>query len=164
MIKSKHITTIISCYTQSSSISPRIPMTHGLSKHTSTQASEEGCLHLLTLLLIPALMHVWMLGHSIMSDFLRPRGLQPTSLLCPWDFPGKNTGVACHALLQGNLPNPENISCISWTGRWILYPWPPGKPTYSNTCLLTKCLLLKQYDLHSMENYSWLHFSDGFRV
>ena len=58
MIKSKHITTIISCYTQSSSISPRIPMTHGLSKHTSTQASEEGCLHLLTLLLIPALMHV----------------------------------------------------------------------------------------------------------
>ena len=109
-------------------------------------------------------MHVWMLGHSIMSDFLRPHGLQPTSLLCPWDFPGKNTRVACHALLQGNLPNPENISCISWTGRWILYPWPPGKPTYSNTRLLTKCLLLKQYDLHSMENYSWLHFSDGFRA
>ena len=25
---------------------------------------------------------------------------------CPWDSPGKNTGVGCHALLQGNLPNP----------------------------------------------------------
>ena len=24
----------------------------------------------------------------------------------PWDFPGKNTGVGCHFLLQGNLPNP----------------------------------------------------------
>ena len=24
-----------------------------------------------------------------------------TSLLCPWDFPGKNTGVGCHALFQG---------------------------------------------------------------
>ena len=23
------------------------------------------------------------------------------------DSPGKNTGVSCHALLQGNLPNPE---------------------------------------------------------
>ena len=22
-------------------------------------------------------------------------------LLCPWDFPGKNTGMGCHALLQG---------------------------------------------------------------
>ena len=35
------------------------------------------------------------------SDYLRPRGLQPTSLHCPWDFPGKSTGVDCHLLLQG---------------------------------------------------------------
>ena len=27
-------------------------------------------------------------------------------LLCPWDFPGKNTGAGCHFLLQGNVPNP----------------------------------------------------------
>ena len=33
-------------------------------------------------------------------------GLYPPSFSCPWDFPGKNTGVACHALLQGNLPHP----------------------------------------------------------
>ena len=26
-------------------------------------------------------------------------GLQPTRLLCPWDFPGKSTGVGCHCLL-----------------------------------------------------------------
>ena len=25
----------------------------------------------------------------------------PTRLLCPWDFPGKNTGAGCHFLLQG---------------------------------------------------------------
>ena len=31
---------------------------------------------------------------------LRPHGLQPTSLLCPWDFPGKSTGVSCHCFLQ----------------------------------------------------------------
>ena len=27
-------------------------------------------------------------------------GSQPTRLLCPWDSPGKNTGVGCHFLLQ----------------------------------------------------------------
>ena len=31
---------------------------------------------------------------------MRPHGLQPTRLLCPWDSPGKNTGVGCHFLLQ----------------------------------------------------------------
>ena len=32
---------------------------------------------------------------------LQPHGLQPARLLFPWDFPGKNTGVGCHFLLQG---------------------------------------------------------------
>ena len=31
---------------------------------------------------------------------LRPHGLQPTRLLCPGDFPGKDPGVGCHFLLQ----------------------------------------------------------------
>ena len=35
-----------------------------------------------------------------MSHSWRPHGLQPTRLLCPWDFPGKNTGVGCHCLLR----------------------------------------------------------------
>ena len=38
---------------------------------------------------------------SVMSNSLRPRGLQPARLLCPLDFSGKNTGVGCHFLLQG---------------------------------------------------------------
>ena len=29
---------------------------------------------------------------------------QPTRVLCPWDSPGKNTGVGCQALLQGIFP------------------------------------------------------------
>ena len=32
---------------------------------------------------------------------LQPCGLQPARLLCPWDYPGENTGVGCHFLLQG---------------------------------------------------------------
>ena len=34
-----------------------------------------------------------------MSNSSRPHGLQPTRFLCPWDFPGKSAGVACHCLL-----------------------------------------------------------------
>ena len=35
-----------------------------------------------------------------MSDSVRPHRLQPTRLHCPWDSPGKNTGVGCHFLLR----------------------------------------------------------------
>ena len=35
-----------------------------------------------------------------MSDSVRPHRRQPTRLPCPWDPPGKNTGVGCHFLLQ----------------------------------------------------------------
>ena len=35
-----------------------------------------------------------------MSDSVLPHRRQPTRLPCPWDSPGKNTGVGCHFLLQ----------------------------------------------------------------
>ena len=35
-----------------------------------------------------------------MSDSVRPHRRQTTRLPCPWDSPGKNTGVGCHFLLQ----------------------------------------------------------------
>ena len=38
----------------------------------------------------------WKWSHSVVSDSSRPHGLQPTRLVCPWDFPGKSTGVGCH--------------------------------------------------------------------
>ena len=37
---------------------------------------------------------------SVVSDSVRPHRRQPIRLLCPWDSPGKNTGVGCHFLLQ----------------------------------------------------------------
>ena len=40
-------------------------------------------------------------SRSVMSDSLRPHGLYPARLLCPWDSPSKNTGVGHHNLLQG---------------------------------------------------------------
>ena len=37
---------------------------------------------------------------SVVSDSVRPHRWKPTRLPCPWDSPGKNTGVGCHFLLQ----------------------------------------------------------------
>ena len=39
--------------------------------------------------------------HSIVSGYPMD---QPTRLPCPWDSPGKNTGVGCRLLLQGIFP------------------------------------------------------------
>ena len=46
----------------------------------------------------------WKWSHSVVANSLWPHGLQPTRLLCPWNFPGKSTGVGCHFLLQGIFP------------------------------------------------------------
>ena len=47
---------------------------------------------------------------SVMSH-----GLQPPRLLCPWDSPGKDTGVGCHALLQGIFPTQgSNMHLLHW--------------------------------------------------
>ena len=45
-------------------------------------------------------------------------------LLCPWNFPGKNTGVGCHFLPR----DWTCISCVSCFGRWILYHCTTGRP------------------------------------
>ena len=59
-----------------------------------------------------------MLRRSIVSNSLRPFG--PPGSSVHGDSPGKNTGVGCHALLQGLFPtqgsNPGLLHC-----RWILY-------------------------------------------
>ena len=43
-----------------------------------------------------------------------------TRLLCPWDPPGKNTGVGCHFLLQGIFPTQESNPGLLHCGQ-ILY-------------------------------------------
>ena len=55
-----------------------------------------------------------------MSGSLWSHGLWPTRLLYPWNSPGKNTGVGCHALLQAIFPTQvSNLGLPHW--RWILY-------------------------------------------
>ena len=49
---------------------------------------------------------------SIVSDSLQSHGLQPARLFCPWDLPGKNTGVGCHFLLQGVFLTQGSNPCL----------------------------------------------------
>ena len=52
---------------------------------------------------------------SVVTNSVRPYGLQPSRLLCPWDSLGKSTRVSCHDLLQGIFPtqgsNPGLLHC-----------------------------------------------------
>ena len=43
---------------------------------------------------------------------LRSHRLQLARLLCPWDFPGKNTRVGCHFLLQGIFLTQGSNLCL----------------------------------------------------
>ena len=52
------------------------------------------------------------LSCSVEFSSLRPHGLQPARLLCPWDCPGKDTGVSSHSLLQRIFPNQRSNSCL----------------------------------------------------
>ena len=60
---------------------------------------------------------------SIVSDSLRPHGLQLTKHFSPWNFLGKNTGAGCHFLLQGSSQprDQTHVSCTSCISRQILY-------------------------------------------
>ena len=66
-----------------------------------------------------------------MSDSPRPHGLQPARLLCPWDSPGKNTGVGCCTLPQGIFLTQGSNPCLLCLLHWeagSLPLAPPGKP------------------------------------
>ena len=53
----------------------------------------------------------WWFSHCHVR-LLQSQRLQPARLLCPWDSPGKNTGVSCHSLLQGIFLNQGSNPCF----------------------------------------------------
>ena len=67
------------------------------------------------------------LATKLCPILLWPHGLDLARLLCAWDFPGNNTGVGCHFVLQGIFPilNPYLLSdstelrdhrvCYNWS-------------------------------------------------
>ena len=69
--------------------------------------------------------------------------LQPARLLCPWNFPGMNTGVGCHFLLQGIFPTPGSNLCLLCLLHWKTDSLPlvtPGKPQGSRCRYLNRMI------------------------
>ena len=68
-------------------------------------------------------------GRNRVSDSVRPHRRQPTRLLCPWDSPGKNTGVGCNFFPSG-LPSKRGpgLGSFSRADRGIGGARPSGVP------------------------------------
>ena len=87
---------------------------------------------------------------SVTSNSLGPHGLQLARLLCPWDFPGKNTGVGCHFLLQGVVPTQgSNTRLLHY--RQFLDHWAPGEAP-------------RVFSLNQLKQYPLLHISCRWSV
>ena len=77
---------------------------------------------------------------SAVSGSLQPHGLQPSSLLCPLNFPGTTTEVGCRFLLQGAFPTQESKQHLSHLLHWQAGSESPGEPSFSSTALLSSGL------------------------
>ena len=90
-----------------------------LLQHHSSKASILRC----SVFFIVQFSHPYMTtgkSHSVMSNSLRPNELYSARFLCPWDSPGKNTGMGSHSLFQGIFPMQESNSGLLYC-KQILY-------------------------------------------
>ena len=100
-------------------------------------------------------MHV--LSCSVIPDSLWLYGLKPVSILCPWDFPGKNTGLVAISSSRGSSnPRIEPVS-PSLAGRFFTSE-PPESP--SNIQWTTTChgqFILSTY-------HSWIQWTKPVQI
>ena len=101
--------------------------------------------------------------HLVMSHSLWPHRLRSaTRLLCPWNFPGKNTEVGNHFLLQGIFPTqtgikPMSVSCVSCIGRQILYHWATWEsPSWATHSFFLNFLNWYAHKIHILGLPRWL--------
>ena len=86
---------------------------------------------------------------SVVAGALRPHGLQPARLLCPWDSPGQNTGVGCHALLHGIFLTQGQTEASCTAGRFFTTEL-PGKPLIQGPTLTPD---IEQREPHTKNTY-----------
>ena len=83
-------------------------------------------------------MHSYCLVAKLHPTLMWPHELSPTRLLCPWNSPGKNTGVDCPFVLQRIFTTQawRQVSCI---GRQVLYCWATREAQPSDIAVLLLC-------------------------
>ena len=97
-----------------------------------------------------------LLSHFSRVQLLRPHRQHPTRLCCPWDSPGKNTGVGCHFCLQ--CMHACKVTSAVSDSVWpygqqptrLLCPWDsPGKNTG------VSCHFLLPHETRPWEGLDW---------
>ena len=98
------------------------------------------------------------LSLSVMSNSLRPHGLQPARLLCPWGFSRQEYWSGLHALLQGIFPS-QGIKPRSPTLQAdSLLSEPPGKPKNTGVVSLSflQGIFLTQESNQGLPHCRWI--------
>ena len=96
----------------------------------------------------------WNESNFIYNSFLRVSSYwallfhKLAGLLCPWDSPGRNTGVGCHLLLQGTFLTQEDPESPALAGRFFTTE-PPGKPHVCRYLSSNWDMTCKHQDLRS---------------
>ena len=85
------------------------------------------------------------------------RGLQSARFLCPWDFPGENTRVCCHAFHQGVFPIQGSNPCLLHLlhCRQMLYEWATGEAPSSVSmwiCILPNFSYSVKLSVHTVSS------------
>ena len=103
----------------------------------------------------------WLVAQSCRT--LWPHGLEPARLLCPWNSPGKNTGLCSHSLPQGIFPIWDGTRIFCTIGIFFTTK-PLGKPQKCNcsfqtwffsrgiSLFFTKGMLLRAL-IHTLVNF-----------
>ena len=81
-------------------------------------------------------------SRSVVSDSVRPHGLQPTRLLHPWDFPGKSTGWLC-----------SNVTIVITSPTILHTSWYPSP----GILLLLSLLVSPSWHLSHLTYYTFVH-------
>ena len=75
--------------------------------------------------------------------------MEPTRLLCPWNYPGKNSGEGSHSLVQGTFPTQGSNLHLLWLlhCRQIIYHWATKEVPLSMVYLHFLLLLLLSFNV-----------------
>ena len=127
-------------------------------KHSEFDSTKRMCTPVNVIVLL--IMNTCVPSHfSLVWLFVNPclTVYEPARLLCPWDSPGKNTGMGCYALLQGIFPTQEWNPCLLCLLHWKAGSLPP-KPSgrlIMNGPIQNRAFTFKwNYLLHFM---TWFH-------
>ena len=93
-----------------------------------------------------------------MSNSLRPHGLKPSGLLCPWNSPGKNTGGGYHSLLQGIFKT-RNWTWVSLIAGRLFTIWATREspPKSSTNELRIMIFPIKKEERHKRWVKHWIY-------